>query len=164
VGTEPYISVNVILWLKINLVRRCRTPVEKSLRPWIKQIEGNGNMTVSVSIAVYLASLLPRVTVHTYNSIQWEASPVSPLNCHWLFSIHVRRFFPQLLLLLFNLIYSACFWECKAWFARHLVAAKRFYVSLCLLNNSPLSSKVVLHYVRIYQHSQDTINYALNCM
>jgi hypothetical protein len=133
-------------------------------RPWIKQIQDNGNMTVSVSIPVHLVSLSSRGTVHKYNSIQWVASPVSPLNCHWLFGIHVLRFFPQLLLLLFNLIYSACFWEGKAWFARHFVAVKRFYVSLCLLNNSPLYSKVVLHYMCIYQYSHDTIKYALNCM
>jgi len=40
---------------------------------------------------------------------------------------------------------------------------EKFYVSLCLVSNSPLSSKVVLHYMRIYQHTQDTIKYALNC-
>jgi hypothetical protein len=135
----------------------------KRHRLWIKQIQDNGNITVSGPIPVYLASLPPRVIVHKYNSIQWVASPVSPLNCHWLFSIHVVRFFPQLLVILFNLIYNACFWECKAWFARHLVAVKRFYVSLCLLSKSPLFSEVVLHYMRIYQHSQDTIRYALKC-
>jgi len=39
-------------------------------------------MTVSVSIPVHLASLSSRGTVRKYNSIQWVASPVSPLNCH----------------------------------------------------------------------------------